>query len=375
MRPIVFKSVESKSIVWFKPSNQYLVLDSMTASIIGEILENKKTKVITSELISELDIPYKKAIEFILDLNEKIVKPCLEHKEINTATTNNLLIPSSFEYSKFYRIHTRVFNIRYSNEIEVSLIHPKFAHLQCERSENVDHVFKIFNQGNYILFMMDNDLIGSWGEKEIHYFQGKVSMKIIETIYNKQEEDWMGVFHASAVGLDKNSILLLGDSGTGKSTSLAILQAAGLNCIADDFVPIDNNSKVHVFPAGISIKKAALETLFPIYPEIKSSTEYYYQRWNKRVRYLPPFHINYDHQYRCKALVFIKYDKSVDFSIDKISNLEAFNYLIPDSWISQTSKNVDIFLDWFSSLPCYRLTYSNNQKMIENITTILTDDL
>ncbi len=347
----------------------------MTASIIGEILENKKTKVITSELTSELDIPYKKAIEFIVDLNEKIVKPCLEQKEINTVTTNNLLIPSSFEYSKFYRIHTRVFNIRYSNEFEVSLIHPKFAHIQCERSETVDHVFKIFNQGNHILFMMDNDLIGSWGEKEIHYFQGKVYMKIIETIYNKKEKDWMGVFHASAVGLDKNSILLLGDTGNGKSTSLAILQAAGLNCIADDFVPIDTNSKVHAFPAGISVKKTSFAALLPIYPELESSAQYFHKRLNKTVRYLPPIDINYNKTYPCRALVFINYDKHIDFSIDRISNLEAFQFLILDSWISQKPENVDIFLDWFSSLPCYRLTYSNNQKMIENITTILTDDL
>ena len=49
----------------------------------------------------------------------------------------------------------------------------------------------------------------------------------------------MGVFHASAVNYNDENILILGDSGNGKSTSLALLQAQGFQCIADDFVPID----------------------------------------------------------------------------------------------------------------------------------------
>lgn len=66
----------------------------------------------------------------------------------------------------------------------------------------------------------------------------------------------MGVFHASALGNSKKTVLFLGDSGNGKSTSLAILQANGFTCIEDDFVPIDaKKQEVYSFPAAISIKK------------------------------------------------------------------------------------------------------------------------
>ena len=72
----------------------------------------------------------------------------------------------------------------------------------------------------------------------------------------------MGVFHASAINYKEDALLILGDSGNGKSTSLALLQAQGFHCIADDFVPVDvKKQKVYSFPAAISIKKSSLETL------------------------------------------------------------------------------------------------------------------
>lgn len=47
-------------------------------------------------------------------------------------------------------------------------------------------------------------------------------------------------------------MLFLGDSGNGKSTSLSLLQANGFTCLADDFVPVDaNTKKVYSFPAVI----------------------------------------------------------------------------------------------------------------------------
>ena len=74
-------------------------------------------------------------------------------------------------------------------------------------------------------------------------------------------------------------------------------------------------------------------------------------------------------------MVFIKYNKDVDFEFEQISNINAFEKLIPDSWISQKQENVSIFLDWFSSLPCYELTYSDNQKMIDTMSKVINNEL
>ena len=118
-----------------------------------------------------------------------------------------------------------------------------------------------------------------------------------------------------------------------------------------------------------------METLLPIYPELKTSAEYHFKKLNKIVRYLPTNNKNYSLKLPCKALVFIKYQKNSDLIINKISNITAFEQLVPDSWLSPLPENAKLFLDWFEKLPCYQLTYSDNEKMISTVKKIFADDL
>ena len=362
MKQIITKKLEDKEIVWFQEANRYLLVEHTTADIITDLYYEEDPKSIATKLKTKIDIPIDVALEFIQKIKNDIVIPnTIGHKVEETNLSYK--IPEKFSFEKFYLINSKIFKVFFSNEFELSLIHPKIAHLEVKQHSIIDFTFQVFNYSKKTFLILDSKLIGSWSIEDIHYFQGKFSMKIIECIYEKEEKDWMGVFHASALNYNKNTLLILGDSGNGKSTSLALLQAQGFQCIADDFVPIDISKKIHTFPAGISIKKNSLPVLLNYYPELKNSAEYHYSRLNKTVRYLPPKNINYQEKNLCKALVFIKYDSNTDFEISKISSLEAFEKLVPDSWISPIPKNATTFLEWFEKLPCYQLTYSNNKKM------------
>ena len=362
MKQIITKKLEDKEIVWFQEANRYLLVEQTAANIINDLYYKEDPKSIATKLNNKIDIPIDIALEFIQKIKNDIVIPnTIGHKVEETNLSYK--IPEKFSFEKFYLINSKIFKVFFSNEFELSLIHPKIAHLEIKQHSIIDFTFQVFNYTKKTFLILDSKLIGSWSIEDIHYFQGKFSMKIIECIYEKEEKDWMGVFHASALNYNKNTLLILGDSGNGKSTSLALLQAQGFQCIADDFVPIDISKKIHTFPAGISIKKNSLPVLLDYYPELKNSAEYHYSRLNKTVRYLPPKNINYHEKNLCKALVFIKYDSKTDFEISKISSLEAFEKLVPDSWISPIPKNATTFLEWFEKLPCYQLTYSNNKKM------------
>ena len=362
MKQIITKKLEDKEIVWFQEANRYLLVEQTAANIITDLYYKEDPKSIATKLNNKIDIPIDVALEFIQKIKNDIVIPnTIGHKVEETNLSYK--IPEKFSFEKFYLINSKIFKVFFSNEFELSLIHPKIAHLEVKQHSIIDFTFQVFNYSKKTFLILDSKLIGSWSVEDIHYFQGKFSMKIIECIYEKEEKDWMGVFHASALNYNKNTLLILGDSGNGKSTSLALLQAQGFQCIADDFVPIDVSKKIHTFPAGISIKKNSLPVLLDYYPELKNSAEYHYSRLNKTVRYLPPKNINYHEKNLCKALVFIKYDSKTDFEISKISSLEAFEKLVPDSWISPIPKNATTFLEWFEKLPCYQLTYSNNKKM------------
>jgi len=74
-------------------------------------------------------------------------------------------------------------------------------------------------------------------------------------------------------------------------------------------------------------------------------------------------------------LIFIKYEKNAALQFSKINKIAAFSQLIPDSWISPKKENTQVFLDWFESLKCYQLTYSNNEEMIKTVSKVFNNDI
>ncbi|WP_299055384.1 hypothetical protein [uncultured Polaribacter sp.] len=371
---IQYKKVENKTIAWFKNKNQYLVLENTTAAILKQLNNNVLVTEIAKEVSKTFSLPLDETINFILELKKNLTDTDADVSSKESIKSEEIARPNLFAYTKHYQVNNTVFKINYLSEKELSLVHPKFAHLDIDTSSSFNHQFDVFIANDFIYLYVDHNFIGSWNHTEVHYFQGKFSMEFIQKIHQKEEDEWMGVFHASAVSNHKKAVLFLGDSGNGKSTSLSLLQANGYTCLADDFVPIDvKNKEVYSFPAAISIKKSSLQTLLPLYPELETTAEYHFKKLNKIVRYLKPNNTNFFAHLPCNDLVFIKYEKDAALTCHKISKIDAFQQLVPDSWLSKKEENAAIFLEWFSNLNCYQLTYSNNNKMIEAVANIFKD--
>lgn len=372
----LYKEIEDKSIVWFKNQNQYLILENNVVAILKAL--EKKTAIDTmgKELSEKIAIPLDITIAFIKDIEQKLFLPNVLKKSDFEKKSENTHTDCEFLITKFYKINDAIFKIDFESEYEAFLIHPKFSHLVIKPQENSNFHYKIFTKDEHTSLVVNNKLINSWHQKDIHYFQGKFSMMVTQNMHQKEEENWMGVFHASAVSNEKKAILFLGDSGNGKSTSLALLQANGFTCLADDFVPMDaKKQEVYSFPAAISIKKNSLETLIPMYPELNNAAEYHLKKLNKIVRYIPPNTTDFNKHFPCNELVFIKYQKDSPTIFKEISKMEAFQQLVPDSWISPIGSNAQIFLDWFESLRCYQLTYAVNTEMVQTVTKLFNDEL
>ena len=372
----LYKTIEDKTITWFEDNNQYLVLENTTADIIKRLKKGIGVKEIAKALSKKISVPIDKTIDFVINIEQNF---CLEKDKTPSKIVNDnrdIKRPEKFDFIKFYKINNIVFKISYLSEKELSFVHPKFAHLVIEEATEHHNEFDVFIHHNYIFLFVNNTFIDSWSRQEIHFFQGKFSMELIQKIHKKKENEWLGIFHASAISNGEKSMLFLGDSGNGKSTSLALLQANGFTCLADDFVPIDvKKQEVYSFPAAISIKKNSLETLLPIYPELETSAEYNYKRLNKIVRYLKPNNTDFFAHLPCNDLVFIKYEKDAELTCKKISKIDAFQQLVPDSWLSSKQENAKIFLDWFEGLNCYQLIYSKNEKMIATVNNLFNNDL
>lgn len=365
---ILFKPIEDKTIVWFAATNEYVVFENEVASILQQRISGIPLDEIALTISSNMDIPFTEIKNFIEQLEEQFLNKTLSDIHKSEKETSTIEKPVRFEISETYLINEVVCKVAYFSKKERELVHPKFAHLVHADATLYHHLFEVFIQNNEIYFYVNGAFIGTWHPEEVHYFQGKFSMELIQKIHQKEEAKWLGVFHASAVSNGKKSILFLGDSGNGKSTSLALLQANGFTCLADDFVPIAaENTEVYSFPAAISIKKNSLQVLDSLYPTLATAEEYDYIRLNKIVRYLPPNNTDFTTHLPCEKLVFIKYEKEAILKVKSISKLASFQQLIPDSWLSPLAENADIFLDWFEGLACYQITYSDNEKMIEKV--------
>ena len=373
--PLLTKTIEDKRYLWLEGTNQYVVLEHEAYSGVEKLINGELAKTIAIHLETTLSVPFEAALKFVKELKERVLNSSITVQEKSIIELSKVTIPSNFEIITTYRVNSTLIKVSYKGDLEASYIHPKFAHLETETADKeID--FKVFTANDKIYLAINNKVKYGWSKEEIHYFQGKFSMEFIQAMYHKEESEWMGVFHASAVSNQQKAVLFLGDSGNGKSTSLALLQKHGFQCLADDFVPVAaTNKEVYHFPAAISVKNSSLQTLAPLYPILNDTKEYHLKRLNKRVRYLPPNYTDTQTHLACKDLVFIKYQKDVALSFSKISKQKAFEQLVPDSWLSPKKENAATFLEWFATLNCYQITYSQTNEMVASVSKIFNNDV
>ena len=362
------KISKDDSIVWLKKSNKYLVLNSKILQLIKNksslssddfLVEITESLNVSSGIAKKID---KDISELLLETKQIKLKPVKEH---------------SIKIKDCKMIHHYYFNdtcvkICFDNEETKSLIHPKYSHLAIDNTKNFDVEFKIFKTVNKLVIFKNSQHVGSWSNSELHEFQGKFSMELICSFYNKTEHDWMGVFHASTISKDNRSIMFTGNSGNGKSTLISILMSNGYNIIADDFTPIlREDFKTYCFPSAISVKEKSFELVESIHPVITDLKEYFINELKGNVKYLPP--ITNKINTNCKSVVWVKYDKDSLNNLEEISKATAIQKFLPDAWISNQDVNAKAFMKWITQTNFYELNYSDNKKLISLVDSLFLD--
>ena len=360
------KISKKEYIVWLKRSNKYIVLDSKILELIKNksslsskdfLVEITKSLNVSSGIAKKID---KDIVDLLIETKEIELKPVEKH---TSKVKDCKLI-------QFYSFNDIILKICFDTIDTKSLIHPKYSHLAIDNTNNYDVEYKIFNSNNKLVIFKNDQFVGSWNNTELHEFQGKFSMELICSFYNKTEHDWMGVFHASTISKDNRSIMFTGDSGNGKSTLVSILMANGFNVIADDFTPIlREDFKTYCFPSAISIKEKSYSLMEQIYPGLKNSKQYYISELKGAVKYLPP--TSKETSANCSSVVWVKYSEDSENTINKVSIQDALKKFLPDAWISNKEANAKAFLKWINKTEFYELNYSSNQKAIKLVSSLI----
>ena len=242
--------------------------------------------------------------------------------------------------------------------------------------ENVAKVFRMYQKNNALFLRAGNEILGQWTMKELHLFKGKLFLHCLNTLYQREEQDWLAMLHASAVSDGKSALLLAGNSGDGKSTALSILLGSGLKYITDDFVPLDAaQSFVFPFPVAISVKEGAFGTVEEFFPELKDIPKRAFKTKGESIKYLSPPKNSQDFfdGKPVKGIVFVEYKPGAKVELKEISKSEAFYRIVTESWVSPDRKNVALFLNWFKEMPCYKLSYSDNYAMVQKVSDLFQD--
>lgn len=378
-KDFIIRTIGTQKTVWFKNSNRYVQMKDSAFAIFDQLQKGESYDAVVGFLVSNYKLPIAEARRFINEIQEFINEEFSKKRNSLTEEIHPQAVIPPKVYSEItYQFENKKFLFKYGDETTEQIIHPIFAHLKVISRASPDNHLDLFTAYNKLHLVSDGAFIGQWDNHDDHLFKGKVFMELLNKGHSKQEKDWMTVLHASAVGNGKNSLLFAGDSGSGKSTLSAILMANGFNILADDFVPIiASSAEVMQFPAAISIKKQAFKVISSIYPELLKAKEFHYKKLNKTVRYLPVQ--KSEHKVlSClpvKALVFVRYKHQSGIQLNKIPREQAFRRLVPDSWVSPLAENAERFLDWFASLACYELIYSDNDKVVSTIKTLIEDEL
>ena len=359
---IAQKISEEDSIVWLKESNKYIVLDSTILELI-----KKKDHLSLDDFITLITESLQVSSYVAIRINKDISELLTETKKVQLKTsTKHPDIVKPCDIIQYYSFNGVIIKLCYDSEETKSLIHQKYSHLLIDQGNIYDIEYKIFNSDNTLFILKNNQVLGAWGSNQLHEFQGKFSMELMCSFYNKTEHDWMGVFHASTISKNNRSIMFTGNSGNGKSTLVSILMANGFNVIADDFSPIlREDFKTYSFPSAISIKEKSFDLIEQLHPELKNSNEYYVNRIKGNIKYLPP--ISKETSSNCSVVVWVKYSVKAENSMKKISTQEALKKFLPDAWISKEEVNAKAFLKWIKKTAFYELNYSDNDKLISII--------
>ena len=376
--PLVIHRFGDVWAVWFKKSRSFLLMEEPAFEILHLVLEGKNIDLIRKTFQRKYSHSASDTDKFVTEITQYI------HQYNNSKTSiqvskkkeaKNELESVDFKFSKNYRFGKTILTIDYDDEWMQHMIHPSFMHLETpEKSLPKNHI-RCYQTRKLLVLTLDNKIIEAFESDAVEYYKGAVSQLVYSLIYKKPFSGWMCTLHASGVHLNNKAFVFSAAAGSGKSTTSAILKASGLDYISDDFIAATPNGNVFPFPASISVKDGSFAVLSKYYPEL-SNKVLEKAATGKMVRYLPVnnFSAAIKNGIPVAGFVFVEYQKECSFGINQVSKKEAIQLLLKETWVNPATEYVTAFFEWVERTNFYRMTYSDNDKMISTIKNMLMDE-
>lgn len=183
--------------------------------------------------------------------------------------------------------------------------------------------------------------------------------------------------HAGVVRINAGAALLIGPAGTGKSTLVAGLAAAGYGALCDDTALLAGDTfDVRPLRTGVWIKRGSWPVIGPRFADHGGTTERL-RPDGQNVRLLPvesalSASTGNDHL-PARRIVFPSFDASAQPSIDRLDPAMALKSLIAHVYLLDRRLDaalVEHLVEWISAIPCYRIRYPSLDAAIDQFRSI-----
>lgn len=376
LSPKLIQDIDDNAVVlWFEKTNRYVVTSKINSELIKQYMNPDESRdSLVNTISNDFDLQVndvKKLLDDItLFLNEVNTEdPDETSIESDSATSNTYLEVS-------YSFQDKIITVRYDSEVVKSLIHPQIAHHAIESTKKTQVLFHIVRTDDTLHLFKDDVHIGAFKTEAFHFLQGKFALELTNTIHNTSINHWIATFHASTISNGKESIMIIGDSGNGKSTLSVLLMAHGFDILCDDFTPLyEDTMHLYRYPAATSIKKGAFDALKPYLKGIDELKTHTNGPKKVNIKYVPPI-LKYESQpssFPCTKIVYVKYNSTGNDQLTLVSAEKVLETLIPDSWISPKEHHALKFIEWFKNVTCYQLNYSNNDFAISKFKNLFKE--
>ncbi len=362
-------------MLWFELSNQYIVISDTIMNVLEIYFDSGSCKEFLRQLQTDLDIPPQKAENYYNEITELLIA---SNQDSGSEIPNHNLpeIPEG-GIKEMYCFGDISIKITFGSERIKELIHPQWAHTTIHQTEATSIDFHIFNDEHNLYLIKDDFYFGHYLLSDYHLLQGQFALQIVNVLHKKNEADWIATFHASTVCNDKEAIMLIGDSGNGKSTLSAVLMANGFDVLADDFTPLaTKNSEIYRFPSGISVKEGAFNIMRPLFPNFNQFPLYVSSSKHVNIKYIPPV-IKLEEgnaHFPCNKIVVVKYDAQAKSELKAVDSFKVLSTLITESWLSPLASNSKLFLEWLKDMQCFELNYSDNAIAVSKFKELFTSN-
>lgn len=374
--PHVYYEYRKNYLIWVEKQNDYLRMNEPAWFMFEHYNMGKSEDEIISLFIKHYpNYKIKSASDiknFFRTLHEIEKKENCENQHINQV---ELSIDTKYFIRRIYRIGKKQVMFAYQDDMVEEIIHPLFRSHEMHYDGIYKHSVTVGFTNNHYFIRYSGKDYEIYGKDETHQLKGKLFMFMANFTHNKKEHDWMMTCHAAAVTKNNKTLLIPAGSGSGKTTLAALLQSQGYSVISDDFVPICFDGMAHYFPAALSVKSGAVDVLKSYYPDL-ITTPYLYLSTEKLVKYIERGSMSDEDLVprQVHKVLFINYDPKVPCKFQKLSRFDGIFEILEHSYIVPNARNPLAFFQWSTKIQYYALTYSDPEKMIEKINSLMEDD-